>query len=326
MSAILKSAKAVPPPVCVAALYRFAPVADVQACRARLEALCGIGVRGTLLIAGEGINGTIAGPPVAVDAVLDGIRGLPGFTDLDVKRSQAATMPFHRLKVRIKPEIVTMGQPGLNPARDAGVYVAARDWNALIADAGTIVIDTRNDYEGAIGAFVGATQPNTRSFRDFPDWFAAEGRALLDRPIPPRVAMYCTGGIRCEKATAFLKAQGVQDVHHLEGGILRYLETIPQDESLWSGECFVFDERVAVGHGLVPGTHSLCRGCRMPLSAEDRASRLYIEGVACAHCHDARTEAQRRTYAERHRQVEIAAGLGIDHIGARPAATGDGHG
>jgi len=317
MSVTRSEARAIPLPVRVAALYRFAPVVDAPQVRSRLEALCGEAVRGTLLIAREGINGTIAGSPAAIEAVLDGIRALPGFAALEVKRSEAATLPFRRLKVRIKPEIVTMGQPGLDPVRDAGLYVSPQDWNALISDPGTVVIDTRNDYEGAIGTFEGAVQPNTRSFRDFPAWFAAEGRALLDRPTPPRVAMYCTGGIRCEKATAFLKAQGVRDVHHLEGGILRYLETTPQQESLWQGECFVFDERVAVGHGLTPGTHSLCRGCRMPLGREDRASPHYVEGVACGHCHEARSDEQRRTYAERHRQVEIASGLGIDHIGAR---------
>lgn len=304
------------PPVRVVALYRFAVIEDCEVVRAGLERLCPSGVRGTLLIAPEGLNGTIAGPVAAIETVLAGIRALPGFTDLDVKESTAATMPFHRLKIRIKSEIVTMGRTDLDPVRNAGLYVSPADWNALIADPDTVVIDTRNDYEGAIGAFAGAIQPNTRSFRDFPDWFEREGRALLDRPTPPRVAMYCTGGIRCEKATAFLKAEGVDQVHHLEGGILKYLETVPEAESLWQGECFVFDERVAIRHGLEAGSHTLCRGCRMPLGAADRAAPHYVEGVCCERCHETRTEAQREGYAERQRQVEIAARLGIDHVGA----------
>jgi UPF0176 protein len=304
------------PPVRVVALYRFAVIDDCEAVRAGLERLCPSGVRGTLLIAPEGLNGTIAGPLLEIESVLAGIRALPGFTDLDVKESTAASMPFHRLKIRIKTEIVTMGRTDLDPVRNAGLYVSPTDWNALIADPDTVVIDTRNDYEGAIGAFARAVQPNTRSFRDFPDWFEREGRALLDRPTPPKVAMYCTGGIRCEKATAFLKAEGIENVHHLEGGILKYLETVPEADSLWQGECFVFDERVAIGHGLEAGSHTLCRGCRMPLGPEDRASPHYVEGVCCAGCHATRTQAQREGYAERQRQMEIAVRLGIDHVGA----------
>lgn len=305
-----------PSPVTVAALYRFARIGDREAVRARLEQLCAPDVRGILLVAHEGLNGTIAGPPDAIARVLDGVRALPGFSELDVKFAQAVTPPFRRMKVRIKAEIVTMGEPDLDPATEAGTYVSPDAWNALIADPDTVIIDTRNDYEAAVGAFEGAIQPNTRSFRDFPDWFRTEGRALLDRPNPPKVAMYCTGGIRCEKATAFLKAEGVPEVFHLEGGILRYLETVPEPESLWRGECFVFDERVAVGHGLSDGSHTLCRGCRMPVSAEGRASPLYVEGVCCADCHDARTNEQRDRYAERARQMEIAERLGIDHVGA----------
>lgn len=304
------------PAFCVAALYRFARIEDREAVRTRLEQLCAPDVRGILLVAHEGLNGTIAGPPSAIDRVLAGIRAQPGFADTEVKFSTATEPPFRRMKVRIKAEIVTMGQPDLDPVAGAGTYVAPADWNALITDPDTVVIDTRNDYEGAVGAFVGAVQPNTRSFRDFPDWFRTEGRALLDRPTPPRVAMYCTGGIRCEKSTAFLKAEGIEEVFHLEGGILKYLETVPEPESLWQGECFVFDERVAVGHGLSEGSHSLCRGCRMPVSAEGRASPLYVEGVCCERCHDARSEAQRHRYAERARQMEIAQRRGIDHVGA----------
>ena len=310
-------------PVRVAALYRFAAIPDCDAVRDRLDALCRPDVRGTLLVAPEGLNGTIAGPEEAVERVLAGIRALPGFASLEVKYAGAATPPFHRMKVRIKPEIVTMGQPGLDPAADAGTYVAPAEWNALIQDPDVVVIDTRNDYEAAVGAFEGAIQPNTSSFRDFPDWFRTEGRALCDRPDPPKVAMYCTGGIRCEKATAFLKAEGVREVFHLQGGILHYLEAIPEADSLWRGECFVFDERVAVGHALDPGTHTLCRGCRMPVSAEGRRSPNHVEGVSCDRCAETRTEADRARYLERAKQVGIAARRGVPHIGAVPAPPED---
>ncbi|RYG87641.1 MAG: rhodanese-related sulfurtransferase [Alphaproteobacteria bacterium] len=302
-------------PIRVAALYRFARIEDREAVQARLRALCEPDVRGILLVAHEGLNGTIAGSPEALDRVLDGIRTLPGFDALDVKFSTAERMPFYRMKVRIKAEIVTMGEPDLDPARNAGTYVSPEQWNALIADPDTVVIDTRNDYEGAVGAFAGAIQPNTRSFRDFPDWFRTEGRTLLERARPPKVAMYCTGGIRCEKSTAFLKAEGIEDVFHLDGGILKYLETVPEPESLWRGECFVFDERVAVGHGLSEGTHTLCRGCRMPVSAEERASPLHVEGVSCERCHDTRSDVQKAGARERARQIEIAERRGVAHVG-----------
>ena len=306
----------------VAALYRFAAVADTARLRDILEQLCGEDVRGTLLVAHEGVNGTIAGPSDAVDRVVAGLKALPGFAETDVKYSTTDRMPFHRMKVRVKPEIVTLGLPDLEPSVNAGTYVAPEAWNALIADPDTIVIDTRNDYEGEIGAFDGAVQPNTSSFRDFPDWFRTEGRALLARKRetglnPLKVAMYCTGGIRCEKSTAFLKAEGVTDVFHLQGGILRYLETVPQAESRWRGECFVFDERVAVGHALAEGTHTLCRGCRMPVSPEGRTSPHYVEGVCCDRCNGTRTEEQRQAALERDRQVRIAERKGIAHIGAK---------
>ena len=301
----------------VAALYRFAPVADCEAVRERLHGVCQAGgVRGTLLVAHEGLNGTVAGTEAAIDAVMGTIRSLAGFGELDVIYAWAANMPFHRMKVRIKREIVTMGQPDLDPARQAGVYVSPAEWNALIADPHTLVIDTRNDYEGEIGAFEGAVQPNTRSFRDFPEWFRTEGRALMAQRSARQVAMYCTGGIRCEKATAFLKAEGVENVHHLEGGVLRYLETVDEADSLWRGECFVFDERVAVGHGLAQGSHALCRGCRMPVSEAGRRSPYFTEGVCCDRCHDARNADQRLRYAERQRQIEIARARGVNHIGA----------
>ncbi|GGE01663.1 UPF0176 protein [Polymorphobacter glacialis] len=297
---------------CVAALYRFADLADCAEQRGPLEALCRAqGVRGTILLAPEGINGTIAGPDAGVAAVLGHIRALPGCAKLDVKYSRAATMPFHRTKVRVKREIVTMGRPQVDPLA-AGVHVAAEDWNALIDAPGTMVIDTRNDYEVAIGSFAGAVDPATRTFRDFPAWFEANRAAVM---AAPRVAMFCTGGIRCEKATALLKAEGVEQVFHLEGGILRYLETVSPEESRWQGECFVFDERVAVGPGLAPGRHELCRGCRMPVGPEARSSPQYVEGIACPACHDARDATQRAGYAERHKQALLAAARGEAHVG-----------
>ncbi len=300
----------------VAAFYRFARLNDPTALRDPLLALCAAGgVKGTILLAREGVNGTIAGAPDAVDAVIAHLRALPGCADLTPKYSGAETMPFHRMKVRLKREIVTMGQPSVDPLSDVGHYVAPADWNALIAEPGTIVIDTRNDYEVRIGSFAGAIDPATQAFSDFPAWVAANRETL---EAAPKVAMFCTGGIRCEKATAYLKAEGLDAVYHLQGGILKYLEDIPAGESRWHGECFVFDERVAVDHGLAIGTHSLCRGCRMPVSPDDRTSPLYVEGVACPACHDQRDDIQRAGYAERHRQVQLAAARGRSAIGDQP--------
>jgi len=297
----------------VAALYRFAHFDDPEALRMRLAELCtNQDIKGTLLVAHEGINGTIAGPPDAIESVVAELRALPGCADLDVKWSNAATMPFLRMKVRVKPEIVTMGKPDLDPL-DAGDYVAPAEWNALIEQPGTLLIDTRNDYEVKIGTFTGAVDPATASFRDFPAWVEAHREEIASAA---RIAMFCTGGIRCEKATALLKAEGISEVHHLKGGILAYLEQVPEAESRWQGECFVFDERVAIGHGLTAGSHSLCRACRMPVSPEDRASPLYREGIACPACHDARDDEQRAGYAERHRQVRLAEQRGTTHIGA----------
>jgi UPF0176 protein len=303
-------------PLVVAALYRFTRFDDPAVLRAPLAKLCcANGVRGTLLLAGEGINGTIAGTAAAIDTVLAHLRTLPGCAGLDVKLSPAAEMPFHRMKVRLKQEIVTMGVGGIDPVGKAGTYVAAEDWNALISDPSTVVIDTRNAYEVGIGSFAGAIDPKTASFREFPDWFRAWRATLPEGAPPPRIAMFCTGGIRCEKSTAFLRAEGLDEVFHLQGGILKYLETVPAEESLWQGECFVFDQRVAVGHGLAEGSYELCHGCRMPVSPADRLSPFYQAGVQCPACHAERDETQRRRYAERQRQMEIAAARGVQHVG-----------
>lgn len=308
-------------PICVAALYKFSAIDDCGKARGPLARLCcAQGVKGTLLLAHEGINGTIAGSDDAIERVLDHIRQLVGAADLELKFSRAKEQPFHRMKVRLKREIVTMGEPEIDPRGGVGRYVAPTDWNALIREPGTILIDTRNDYEVTVGTFEGAINPQTKSFRDFPAWFRTERERLLKEATPPKIAMFCTGGIRCEKATAFLRAQGLEDVYHLQGGILKYLETIPQEQSLWLGECFVFDERVTVGHGLAPGTYALCRACRRPLSETDRSSQLYEEGVSCPACHAERSDAQRAGYRERHRQECMAAARGEAHVGAQMAS------
>jgi UPF0176 protein len=302
-----------PSPIRVTALYRFARFPDAAALREPLAQLCDANhIRGTILLAPEGINGTIAGEPDAIERVLAHIRALPGCADIAVKDSFAEHMPFHRMKVRLKREIVTMGEPDIDPLVEVGHYVPPAEWNALIDAPGTILIDTRNDYEVAIGSFAGAIDPKTQSFRDFPAWFRAHRD---DFATAPKIAMFCTGGIRCEKATAFLKAEGLDEVYHLEGGILKYLEEVPAAESRWEGECFVFDQRVAVKHGLELGTHALCHACRMPVSPEDRASPLYVEGVSCPACRATRDDSQRAAYAERHRQERLAEARGEAHVG-----------
>ncbi len=302
--------------ITVAALYHFAPVKHVEECCLAIDDMCkAAAIKGTILIAPEGINGTIASDAANIETVICYIRAIEGFGDLDVKYSYAAEMPFYRMKVRVKREIVTMGVDGVDPTCTVGQYVAAKDWNALISDPDTLVIDTRNDYEARIGSFAGAIDPQTESFRDFPAWFRDNRDALLQGK--KRVAMFCTGGIRCEKSTSFLKNEGIEDVYHLQGGILRYLEDVPETESLWRGDCFVFDQRVAVTHGLAQGSHGRCHACRDPLSPEDMASCDYVEGISCPHCIDRFDAADRKRFAERQRQVALAEKRGIDHIGAK---------
>jgi UPF0176 protein len=296
----------------VAALYHFVAVPRFAELRPPLQALCEEnGVRGTLLLAHEGINGTIAGPADGLRRVLAFLRSQPEFAALEHKESHAAEMPFLRMKVRLKKEIVTMGVEDIDPTRSVGTYVAPEDWNALISDPETIVIDTRNDYETAIGMFKGAVDPNTKTFREFPDW-VRENTGLHNKP---KIAMYCTGGIRCEKATAFMKEQGFDEVYHLKGGILKYLEEVPAEESLWEGACFVFDERVSVLHGLEEGEHRLCRACRHPLTAEEITSPLYEAGVSCPHCHAARSEDDRLRFRQRQLQMDLAKKRGERHLG-----------
>jgi len=257
-------------PVRVAALYQFTRFPDVESLKAPLLALCeALGVKGTLLLANEGLNGTVAGSAEAIARLLDHVRGLPGCAGVDVKYSGAAAMPFDRMKVRLKREIVTMGEPDIDPLEGVGHYVAPEDWNALIDAPDTIVIDTRNAYEVALGTFTGAIDPETRSFREFPEWFR-KFRAEREAEGPmPRVAMFCTGGIRCEKSTAFLKSEGIDEVYHLKGGILAYLEQVPAEQSRWQGECFVFDQRVTVDHALQPRNRALCKRCQGLIASED---------------------------------------------------------
>ena len=249
----------------VAALYRFATFPDPDAIAADLRARCAdLGTCGTLIVAREGINGTVAGSAETIAPLVAHIRTLPGCADLDVKYSTATSAPFARMKVKVKPEIVTLGVDDLDPASQAGTHLGPAEWNALIADPDTILIDTRNAYEVAIGTFEGAIDPETRAFRDFPGWFDDFAQNLRDQGRMPKIAMFCTGGIRCEKSTALVKARGFDEVYHLKGGILRYLEEMPESESRWQGDCYVFDERVAVGHGLTLGDYSTCRACGLP--------------------------------------------------------------
>jgi UPF0176 protein len=301
-------------PVTVAALYRFAPFSDPDQLRQTVLDRCiSEGVRGTLLLANEGINGTIAGTESNIAAMIGFLRGLPGCADLEVKYSAAETMPFYRMKVIVKKEIVTFGLDGIDPNEQAGTHVAPQDWNALISDPETIVIDTRNAYEVGIGTFTGAVDPDTETFRDFPAWFRTHRDDLLAGK--KRVAMFCTGGIRCEKSTSFLRSEGIDEVYHLDGGILKYLEVVPAEDSLWEGECFVFDQRVSVGQGLSPGTYGRCHACRDPLSAEEMNSDLYVEGVSCPHCHGTYDEARLAGFAERQKQVDLAKQRGTTHVG-----------
>ncbi|UBF23717.1 rhodanese-related sulfurtransferase [Kovacikia minuta CCNUW1] len=285
----------------VAAFYKFVHLPDFAEKQSPLLTYCcDRSVKGTILLAAEGINGTISGSREAIDAVLSFLRADSRLADLEQKESPADSQPFERMKVRLKQEIVPLGMPLLDPNRPTGTYVQPQDWNTLISDPEVIVIDTRNDYEVGIGTFQRAKNPGTRSFRQFPEYVQTH----LDPTKHKKVAMFCTGGIRCEKASAFLLSQGFQEVYQLQGGILKYLEEVPPEESLWQGECFVFDQRIAVQHGLETGTHKMCRSCGHPISEEDKISPYYEEGIACPYCFETLTEEKRRRQEERQRQFE----------------------
>jgi len=298
----------------IAALYHFARLPDFADLRAPLQALCdGHGLKGILLLASEGINGTIAGPPEALADGLTGIRALTGLAKLDWKFSYSDTMPFLRMKVRLKAEIVTIGDRSVDPLEAVGIHVEPKDWNALISDPDVTVIDARNIYEYRIGSFEGAIDPGTGSFSEFPQFV----RDRLDPSSAKKIAMFCTGGIRCEKASAFMLSQGFKDVYQLKGGILKYLEDIEPRDSLWQGACFVFDDRVAVGQGLQPQDFSLCHGCREPLSRQDRMHADFEAGVSCAYCAALMSPRQKASARERQRQILLARTRGERHIGPR---------
>ena len=296
----------------VAAFYAFTPLDDKrrETLLSSLPTLARDGsVLGSVLVAHEGVNGTISGPESAVDAVLDHLRaslvlGNDHYARLEVKRSWAKKPVFRRFKARRKKEIVTIGVNSVDPRTSVGTYVEANDWNALVDDPETLVIDTRNSYETAIGTFEGAIDPSTESFRDFPQWAESTLRPLIEQKGSKRIAMFCTGGIRCEKASSYLQQQGFGEVHHLRGGILKYLEQVPETESRWRGECFVFDQRVALNHQLEPGEHSLCHACGLPVSAQQRELPSYIKGVQCLHCVDRFTDADRERFAMRQHQID----------------------
>ena len=302
-------------PIVVAALYKFVTLPDYQEFAPRLKDHCdSLGLKGTLLLAEEGINGTVAGTREAIDGLLDYLRQDERFADLVHKESLDEDMPFYRMKVKLKKEIVTMGVAGIDPLKIVGTYVKPKDWNALISDPEVIVIDTRNSYEYSIGTFAGAIDPNTETFREFPAYIAKN----LDPAKHKKVAMFCTGGIRCEKSTAYMKEQGFEEVYHLEGGILKYLEDVPAEESLWRGECFVFDNRVAVNHNLQKGIYDQCHGCRHPITEEDKLSEHYMMGVSCPRCYHALTDGQKSRFGERQKQIQLAKQRNEAHIGATP--------
>jgi UPF0176 protein len=302
----------IPAPVVVCALYHFVTLDDHEALQAPLlRVMQQHGVKGTLLLAREGINGTIAGTRAGIDAVLDWLKVDPRLRELDHKESFDATIPFYRSKVKLKQEIVTMGVEGIDPRRKVGTHVEPKDWNALIDSPDVLLIDTRNEYEVELGTFKGAVNPHTESFREFPEYV----KQNLDPAKHRKIAMFCTGGIRCEKSTAYLKEQGFDEVYHLKGGILKYLEDVPEAASRWQGECFVFDNRVAVNHALEKGSYEQCHACRLPITAADTQSPLFEKGVSCPRCHGKHSAENLRNLRERQRQVDLAAARGEQHLG-----------
>ncbi|WP_049723776.1 oxygen-dependent tRNA uridine(34) hydroxylase TrhO [Gilvimarinus polysaccharolyticus] len=301
----------------VAALYKFVELPDYEALSVPLKAECDrLGIKGTLLLAAEGINGTVSGSREGIDALLNYLTRDDRFADIEHKESLYDDQPFYRMKVKLKKEIVTMGVEGIDPKQIVGTYVKPQDWNALISDPDVLVVDTRNHYEYAIGSFERAVDPATETFREFPAYV----KDNLDPAQHKKVAMFCTGGIRCEKATAYMKEQGFDEVYHLEGGILKYLEEVPAAESLWRGECFVFDNRVAVNHDLERGSFEQCYGCRHPITEAEMASELYLKGVCCPRCHHSLSDEQKTRFAERQKQIELSRARNEVHLGAEPPA------
>lgn len=298
--------------IVVAALYKFVSLPDYQEIQQPLLAECQkLGIKGTLLLAEEGINGTIAGTRENIDAILAYLRSDSRFSDLEHKESFSGKMPFIRMKVKLKKEIVTLGVPGIDPTKLVGTYLNPKEWNDFISEPDVVIIDTRNDYEVDIGSFKNAINPNTTSFREFPEYV----KKNLDPQKHTKIAMYCTGGIRCEKSTAYMLSQGFKEVYHLKGGILKYLEQIPEAESKWNGDCFVFDERVAVTHGLEEGEYDQCHGCRHPITENDKLSDKYVKGVSCPLCYDRYSEEKKQRSAQRQLQIDLAKQRGIQHRG-----------
>jgi len=299
--------------ITIAALYHFVILEDYKALQQPLlKVMLDNNVKGTLLLAHEGINGTVAGSQASIDTLLNWLKSDTRLADLRHKSSFDENMPFYRTRVKLKKEIVTMGIEGIDPNHVVGTYVKPEDWNDLISDPDVTLIDTRNTYETAIGTFKHAIDPNTDTFRDFPAYVSKH----LNPNKHKKVAMFCTGGIRCEKSTAYLKEQGFEAVYHLQGGILKYLEKVPQQESLWEGECFVFDNRVSVDHALEKGSYDQCHACRLPITEDDKKSEQYSRGVSCPHCYDKKTDAQRKRFLEREKQVQLAKARGEEHIGS----------
>lgn len=298
---------------CVTALYHFTSLPDYENLKEPLQDFCDLlKIKGTILLAREGINGTVAGTDEAIIELHSFLKADPRLAELEHKESRASVMPFYRMKVRLKKEIVTMGVEGVDPNEIVGTYVDPKDWNDLISDPDVILIDTRNDYEVEIGTFEGAVNPDTETFREFPQWVSENENEIRAKK---KVAMFCTGGIRCEKASSFMKTQGFDEVYHLKGGILKYLEHIKEENSMWNGDCFVFDQRVAVGHGLKQSGYDQCYACRYPITEEEKQHPLYIKGVSCPRCHNKMSEEQRARFAERQKQIELAKRRGEAHIG-----------
>ena len=301
--------------IVVAAMYKFVGLPDFEQLREPLLEFCKAqDIRGTLLLAHEGVNGTVSGTREAIDNLLAYLRKDSRLADIEHKESFEAEQPFYRMKVKLKKEIVTMGVEDIDPNETVGTYVDPKDWNALISDPEVVLVDTRNYYEYDIGTFKGAVDPRTTTFREFPEYVEKN----MDPAKNKKVAMFCTGGIRCEKSTAYMKQQGFDEVYHLKGGILKYLEEVPKEDTMWEGECFVFDNRVAVDHDLKPGKYDQCHGCRHPITEEDKQSEKYLKGVACPLCYDDQTPEQRARFAERQKQMELAKQRNEEHLGAEP--------
>jgi len=299
--------------IVVSALYHFATLKNFQSLRQPIyDFMINNDIKGTILLAQEGINGTVAGSEESIGKLHAWLRSDERLKDLRSKESYVDNMPFYRTRVKLKKEIVTMGVQNIDPNHVVGTYIKPEDWNELISDPEITLIDTRNDYEVAIGTFKNAVNPETETFRQFPDYV----KTRMDPEKHKKVAMFCTGGIRCEKSTAYLKEQGFEEVYHLQGGILKYLETVPEEETMWQGECFVFDNRVSVDHKLEKGSYDQCHACRLPITEEDKNSDKYKQGVSCHHCYDKKSEQQRQRFAERERQVQLAKSRGEQHIGS----------